>query len=159
MFCYCYISLLFGEICVGLYTFWLYCITNDAQVYGDCTCANISVYHVHPVVHACSVVRGRTAVGPGVIRAERAQGVDRALVQQLRERCEEQSMQLQSLQGQLKKAFLCLDVFAITTQHLDQKVGHSRAPHTWRYLHVRFEHLRKALDINFSRCGFALVLH
>ncbi|XP_076002310.1 microtubule-associated tumor suppressor candidate 2-like [Genypterus blacodes] len=87
-----------------------------------------------------SPVRGRTAVsGPGaaraeraqeveraeraqeVERAERAQEVERALVQQLRERCEEQAVQLQSLQVQLKKAFLCLDVLAVTTQHYDHK--------------------------------------
>ncbi|KAF7668220.1 hypothetical protein LDENG_00026150 [Lucifuga dentata] len=68
-----------------------------------------------------SPVRGRTAGGPSAVRAERAQEMDRALVQQLRERCEEQALQLQSLQAQLKKAFLCLEVFTITTQHFCQK--------------------------------------
>lgn len=66
----------------------------------------------------CSVVRGRSAD-----QAERAQELDRALIQQLRERCEQQSLQLQILQAQFKKASMCLDVFSITTQHFCQKVG------------------------------------
>lgn len=69
----------------------------------------------------CSVVRGRSAD-----QAERAQELDRALIQQLRERCEQQSLQLQILQAQFKKASMCLDVFSITTQHFCQKVGSSR---------------------------------
>uniref|UniRef100_A0A671UL26 Microtubule associated scaffold protein 2 n=1 Tax=Sparus aurata TaxID=8175 RepID=A0A671UL26_SPAAU len=72
-----------------------------------------------------SPVRGRTAAaatgGPGAVRTERAQELDRALIQQLRERCEQQALQLESLQAQLKKASLCLDVFSITTQHFCQK--------------------------------------
>ncbi|KAM3874733.1 microtubule-associated tumor suppressor candidate 2-like [Diretmus argenteus] len=69
----------------------------------------------------CSpLVRGRTAVGRGA-RVERAQESDRALVQHLRERCQQQAWQLQSLQAQLKKASLGLEVFAITTQHFCQK--------------------------------------
>uniref|UniRef100_UPI003AAC3E2D microtubule-associated tumor suppressor candidate 2 n=1 Tax=Centroberyx gerrardi TaxID=166262 RepID=UPI003AAC3E2D len=68
-----------------------------------------------------SPVRGRIAAGRGALRADRAQESDRALVQQLRERCEEQAWQLQSLQAQLKKASLGLEVFAITTQHFCQK--------------------------------------
>ncbi|XP_036928250.1 microtubule-associated tumor suppressor candidate 2 isoform X3 [Acanthopagrus latus] len=71
-----------------------------------------------------SPVRGRTAAatgGPGAVRTERAQELDRALIQQLRERCEQQALQLESLQAQLKKASLCLDVFGITTQHFCQK--------------------------------------
>ncbi|XP_076590945.1 microtubule-associated tumor suppressor candidate 2 isoform X2 [Chaetodon auriga] len=65
-----------------------------------------------------SPVRGRTAAGHG---AQRAQELDQALIQQLRERCEQQALQLQSLQAQLKKASLCLDVFSITTQHFCHK--------------------------------------
>ncbi|KAA8594009.1 hypothetical protein FQN60_004843 [Etheostoma spectabile] len=61
------------------------------------------------------------AAGPGVVGTERAQELDRALIQQLRERCEQQDLQLQSLQAQLKKASLCLDVFSITTQHFCHK--------------------------------------
>ncbi|KAL7399917.1 hypothetical protein ABVT39_003661 [Epinephelus coioides] len=68
-----------------------------------------------------SPVRGRTAAGHGVLRTERAQELDRVLIQQLRERCEQQDLQLQSLQAQLKKASLCLDVFSITTQHFCHK--------------------------------------
>ncbi|KAM3616010.1 uncharacterized protein V6R79_010767 [Siganus canaliculatus] len=64
-----------------------------------------------------SPVRGRAAGAPGAVRTDRAQELDRALIQQLRERCEQQALQLQSLQAQLKKASLCLDVFSITTQH------------------------------------------
>ncbi|KAM7412757.1 hypothetical protein PAMA_020232 [Pampus argenteus] len=68
-----------------------------------------------------SPVRGRTAAVHGALRTERAQELDRALIQQLRERCEQQELQLQSLQAQLKKASLCLDVFTITTQHFCHK--------------------------------------
>ncbi|XP_070762064.1 microtubule-associated tumor suppressor candidate 2 [Enoplosus armatus] len=68
-----------------------------------------------------SPVRGRTAAVQGAVRTERAQELDRALIQQLRERCEQQALQLQSLQAQLKKASLCLDVFSITTQHFCHK--------------------------------------
>ncbi|XP_028428631.1 microtubule-associated tumor suppressor candidate 2 [Perca flavescens] len=68
-----------------------------------------------------SPVGGRTAAVAGVVGTERAQELDRALIQQLRERCEQQDLQLQSLQAQLKKASLCLDVFSITTQHFCHK--------------------------------------
>ncbi|CAK6957970.1 microtubule-associated tumor suppressor candidate 2 [Scomber scombrus] len=64
-----------------------------------------------------SPVRGRTAAVHGAGQPERVQELDRALIQQLRKRCEQQDLQLQSLQAQLKKASLCLDVFTITTQH------------------------------------------
>lgn len=66
----------------------------------------------------CCAVRGRSAD-----QAERTQELDRALIQQLRERCEQQNLQLQILQAQFKKASMCLDVFSITTQHFCQKVG------------------------------------
>uniref|UniRef100_A0A672ZK62 Microtubule associated tumor suppressor candidate 2 n=1 Tax=Sphaeramia orbicularis TaxID=375764 RepID=A0A672ZK62_9TELE len=66
-------------------------------------------------------VRGRTAVVHGAVRADRSQELDRALIQQLQERCEQQALQLQTLQAQLKKASLCLDVFTITTQHFCRK--------------------------------------
>ncbi|CAN9511021.1 unnamed protein product [Ophioblennius macclurei] len=68
-----------------------------------------------------SPVRGRTAAVQGGVRTDRAHELDRALIQQLRERCERQDLQLQTLQAQLKKASLCLDVFSITTQHFCQK--------------------------------------
>ncbi|XP_047191508.1 microtubule-associated tumor suppressor candidate 2 isoform X2 [Scophthalmus maximus] len=68
-----------------------------------------------------SPIRGQTAAVRGSVRTDRAQELDRALVQQLRERCEQQALQLQSLQAQLKKASLCLDVFSITTQHFCHK--------------------------------------
>ncbi|KAL0972647.1 hypothetical protein UPYG_G00192350 [Umbra pygmaea] len=45
----------------------------------------------------------------------------RTLVEQLRERCEKQTRHLQTLQVELNKASLGLDVFAITTQHFYQK--------------------------------------
>ncbi|XP_060901762.1 microtubule-associated tumor suppressor candidate 2 [Labrus mixtus] len=64
-----------------------------------------------------SPVRGRTAGVGGAVQTERNQELDRALIQQLRRRCEQQELQLQSLQAQLKKASLCMDVFSITTQH------------------------------------------
>uniref|UniRef100_A0A8C3A1R4 Microtubule associated tumor suppressor candidate 2 n=1 Tax=Cyclopterus lumpus TaxID=8103 RepID=A0A8C3A1R4_CYCLU len=74
-----------------------------------------------------AVVRGRTAAVHGAVRTERAQELDRVLIQQLQERCEQQDLQLQSLQAQLKKASLCLDVFSITTQHFCLKVE-TKAP-------------------------------
>ncbi|XP_069017301.1 microtubule-associated tumor suppressor candidate 2 isoform X1 [Embiotoca jacksoni] len=68
-----------------------------------------------------SPIHGQTAAVHGSIRTERTQELDRALIQQLRERCEQQDLQLQTLQAQLKKASLCLDVFSITTQHFCHK--------------------------------------
>ncbi|XP_008424579.1 microtubule-associated tumor suppressor candidate 2 homolog isoform X1 [Poecilia reticulata] len=65
-----------------------------------------------------SPARGRTAAVP---RTGRCQEVDRALIQRLQERCEQQALQLQTLQVQLKKASLCLDVFSITTLHFCDK--------------------------------------
>lgn len=88
-----------------------------------------------------AVVRGQTAAVHEAVRTERAQELDRVLIQQLQERCEQQDLQLQSLQAQLKKASLCLDVFSITTQHFCLKVGYSSAPaprhgkQTWFCLH------------------------
>ncbi|KAM9801384.1 microtubule-associated tumor suppressor candidate 2 [Neosynchiropus ocellatus] len=54
-------------------------------------------------------------------RAEQAKELDRVVIQQLRQRCEQQDLQLQNLQAQLKKASLCLDVFTVTTQHFCHK--------------------------------------
>ncbi|XP_067363998.1 microtubule-associated tumor suppressor candidate 2 isoform X3 [Channa argus] len=68
-----------------------------------------------------SPVHGKAAGVHGAVRVDRAQELDRALIQQLRDRCERQDLQLQSLQAQLKKAFLCMDVFSITTQHFCHK--------------------------------------
>ncbi|KAM4627623.1 microtubule-associated tumor suppressor candidate 2 [Polymixia lowei] len=68
-----------------------------------------------------SPVHGRTTVGREAARSTRAQDSERAQVQKLRERCEEQARQVQTLQAQLKKASLGLEVFAITTQHFCQK--------------------------------------
>lgn len=87
---------------------------------------NCSWDYVFYTVFYSSVVRGRSAD-----QAERAQELDRALIQQLRERCEQQSLQLQILQAQFKKASMCLDVFSITTQHFCQKVGGSRKSGVW----------------------------
>ncbi|XP_012730678.2 microtubule-associated tumor suppressor candidate 2 homolog isoform X1 [Fundulus heteroclitus] len=68
-----------------------------------------------------SPARGRTAAVHGAPRTGRPQELDRALIQQLQERCEQQALQLQTLQVQLKKASLCLDVFSITTLHFSDK--------------------------------------
>ncbi|XP_061828379.1 microtubule-associated tumor suppressor candidate 2 isoform X3 [Nerophis lumbriciformis] len=86
--------------------------TKDADKSSPKTCAGLSPKSQSPA-------RGRSAVRAG--GAERAQEVDRALIKLLRERCEQQGRQLQSLQAQLKKASLCMDVFAITTQHFCHK--------------------------------------
>ncbi|KAM8853963.1 microtubule-associated tumor suppressor candidate 2 isoform 2-T2 [Synchiropus picturatus] len=64
-----------------------------------------------------SPVRG----SPTAARTEQAKELDRVVIQQLRQRCEQQDLQLQNLQAQLKKASLCLDVFTITTQHFCHK--------------------------------------
>lgn len=73
-----------------------------------------------------TTVQKKTAGVLGVVQADRSQELDRALIQQLRDRCEQQALQLQSLQAHIKKASLCLDVFSITTQHFCHKVGYSR---------------------------------
>ncbi|XP_026219676.1 microtubule-associated tumor suppressor candidate 2 isoform X2 [Anabas testudineus] len=66
-----------------------------------------------------SPVHGKTAGVLGPVQADRSREL--ALIQQLRDRCEQQALQLQSLQAHLKKASLCLDVFSITTQHFCNK--------------------------------------
>ncbi|XP_013868206.1 microtubule-associated tumor suppressor candidate 2 [Austrofundulus limnaeus] len=69
-----------------------------------------------------SPARGRTAAVLGAARSGGPQDQqDRARIQQLQERCQKQALQLQSLQAQLKKTCLCLDVFSITTQHFYHK--------------------------------------
>lgn len=42
-------------------------------------------------------------------------------MERLQQRCEHQALQLETLQAQLHKASLCLDVFTITTQHFCKK--------------------------------------
>lgn len=65
-----------------------------------------------------SPVHARTAV---VHASLRSQDSDRQLIQQLQQRCEQQQLQLETLQAQLHKVSLCLDVFTITTQHFCHK--------------------------------------
>ncbi|XP_072316644.1 microtubule-associated tumor suppressor candidate 2 isoform X2 [Eucyclogobius newberryi] len=65
-----------------------------------------------------SPMRARTVVVHGSLRS---QDTDRQLMEQLQQRCEQQALQLQTLQAQLHKASLCLDVFTITTQHFCHK--------------------------------------
>ncbi|XP_055004013.1 microtubule-associated tumor suppressor candidate 2 isoform X2 [Boleophthalmus pectinirostris] len=65
-----------------------------------------------------SPMRARTMVVHGSLRS---QDTDRQLMEQLQRRCEQQALQLQTLQAQLHKASLCLDVFTITTQHFCHK--------------------------------------
>uniref|UniRef100_A0A3B5ANU3 Microtubule associated tumor suppressor candidate 2a n=1 Tax=Stegastes partitus TaxID=144197 RepID=A0A3B5ANU3_9TELE len=81
-----------------------------------------NISSLFPLLLCVSVVRGRPAASHAAVRPERTQELDRALIQQLRERCEQQALQLQSLQAELKKASLCLDVFSITTQHFCHKL-------------------------------------
>ncbi|CAL8363455.1 unnamed protein product [Merluccius merluccius] len=59
----------------------------------------------------------------GGSRGEAVQEGERALVQQLRDLCQDRAGRVQYLQAQLRKAALGLEVFAITTQHFCQKVG------------------------------------
>ncbi|XP_037837720.1 microtubule-associated tumor suppressor candidate 2 isoform X2 [Kryptolebias marmoratus] len=68
-----------------------------------------------------SPARGRTAAVLVATRSRRPQELDRALIQQLQERCEQQALQLQNLQAHLKKTCLCLDVFSISAQHFYHK--------------------------------------
>ncbi|XP_055082041.1 microtubule-associated tumor suppressor candidate 2 isoform X2 [Periophthalmus magnuspinnatus] len=65
-----------------------------------------------------SPMRSRTMVVHGSLRS---QDTDRQLMEQLQRRCQQQALQLQTLQAQLHKASLCLDVFTITTQHFCHK--------------------------------------
>lgn len=75
------------------------------------------------------VVHGRAEVHRAGL-TQRAPELDPALIQQLRDRCDEQARQLQSLQAQFNRTSLCLDVFSITTQHFCHKVGMpSLSPH------------------------------
>lgn len=61
-------------------------------------------------------------VGTVVLRGSlRSQDADRQLMERLQRRCEHQALQLETLQAQLHKASLCLDVFTITTQHFCRK--------------------------------------
>ncbi|XP_038150307.1 microtubule-associated tumor suppressor candidate 2 isoform X1 [Cyprinodon tularosa] len=68
-----------------------------------------------------SPARSRAAAVHGSPRTGRPQELDRALIKQLQERCEQQALQLQTLQAQLKKASLCLDAFSIATLHFCNK--------------------------------------
>uniref|UniRef100_A0A1A7YWZ0 Microtubule associated tumor suppressor candidate 2 n=1 Tax=Iconisemion striatum TaxID=60296 RepID=A0A1A7YWZ0_9TELE len=68
-----------------------------------------------------SPARGRATAGQGAARTGAAQELDRAVIQQLQDRCAQQAVQLQNLQAQLKTACLCLDVFSVTTQHFCHK--------------------------------------
>ncbi|KAK7882942.1 hypothetical protein WMY93_029116 [Mugilogobius chulae] len=65
-----------------------------------------------------SPMRSRTVVVHGSLRS---QDSDRQMMEQLQQRCEQQALQLQTLQAELHKASLCLDVFTITTQHFCRK--------------------------------------
>ncbi|XP_047246829.1 microtubule-associated tumor suppressor candidate 2 homolog isoform X4 [Girardinichthys multiradiatus] len=68
-----------------------------------------------------SPARGRTTVVHSAPRTGRSQELDQALFRELQERCEQQALQLKTLQAHLKKASLCLDVFSITTLHFCDK--------------------------------------
>lgn len=76
-------------------------------------------------------VRGRTAHVHGPVQVDKPQDLDKAVIQQLRDRCEQQALQIQSLQVHMKEASLCLDVFSITTQHFWKKVGQRAGSHRW----------------------------
>nr|XP_046152250.1 microtubule-associated tumor suppressor candidate 2-like [Oncorhynchus gorbuscha] len=76
---------------------------------------------VLPPARVSPTVRGRPADRGGSGSGVGGQECERALVQKLRERCEDQARQLQSLQAELKRASLGLEVFAITTQHFCHK--------------------------------------
>lgn len=52
------------------------------------------------------------------------------LVQGLKDRCEEQAKQITTLQAQLGKTSLCMDILAITTQHFCSKVTHTHVSKT-----------------------------
>ncbi|XP_062407930.1 microtubule-associated tumor suppressor candidate 2 [Sardina pilchardus] len=72
-----------------------------------------------PVRQKSSV--GRSSAQEAEREREKERERERALVEKLRQRCEEQARQLQSLQAELSKASRGLEVFAITTQHFCQK--------------------------------------
>ncbi|XP_028978447.2 microtubule-associated tumor suppressor candidate 2 isoform X2 [Esox lucius] len=74
---------------------------------------------VPPKPHS-PVRRSKTGCG-GLDFGGQEDKCDLALVQQLRERCDKQARQIHSLQTELNKASLGLQVFSITTQHFHQK--------------------------------------
>lgn len=75
-------------------------------------------------LYDCVSVRQKSCVArlggkPERLDAER----ERLLaIQGLKERCEQQAKQIITLQTQLGKSSLCMDVLAITTQHFCHKV-------------------------------------
>ncbi|KAK1169605.1 microtubule-associated tumor suppressor candidate 2-like isoform X1 [Acipenser oxyrinchus oxyrinchus] len=69
---------------------------------------------------------GHTRQKAGVLRngisaKAESREAERQIVQKLKDKCEEQARQLQSVQEELKRATLGLEVFAITSQHFCQK--------------------------------------
>ncbi|XP_066555973.1 microtubule-associated tumor suppressor candidate 2 isoform X2 [Amia ocellicauda] len=79
----------------------------------------------------------------------RAREAERQMVQRLKEKCEEQARQLQSLQEELKKATLGLEVFAITTQHFCQKSESALVKE--RELSLELANLRDEVAFNTAR--------
>ncbi|XP_035240986.1 microtubule-associated tumor suppressor candidate 2 isoform X1 [Anguilla anguilla] len=99
-----------------------------------------------PAAAAGVAVRGG---GGGSPRRDGGQDSERLLVQRLRERCEDQARQLQSLQAELRKATLGLEVFAITTQHFCQKS--EAAVVKERELSLELSRIRDEVAFNVSR--------
>ncbi|XP_069046286.1 microtubule-associated tumor suppressor candidate 2-like isoform X2 [Lepisosteus oculatus] len=78
-----------------------------------------------------------------------AREAERQIVQKLKEKCEEQARQLLSLQEELKKATLGLEVFAITTQHFCQKSESALVKE--RELSLELANLRNEVAFNTAR--------
>ncbi|XP_017552303.1 microtubule-associated tumor suppressor candidate 2 isoform X1 [Pygocentrus nattereri] len=97
-----------------------------------------------------SPVRQKSCVGR---LGGRVDGVDaereRLLVQGLRERCEEQARQITSLQDKLRKASLCMDVLAITTQQFCHKSENAEVKE--RELSLELSRIRDEVVVSVGR--------
>ncbi|XP_051882647.1 microtubule-associated tumor suppressor candidate 2-like isoform X2 [Pristis pectinata] len=75
---------------------------------------------------------------------------ERQTIQRLKERCKEQTRQLQSLHEQLKHASLGIEVLAITTQYFHHK--NESALIKEKELSIELAHIRDEVALNTARC-------
>ncbi|XP_062910331.1 microtubule-associated tumor suppressor candidate 2-like isoform X2 [Mobula hypostoma] len=75
---------------------------------------------------------------------------ERQTIQRLKERCREQTRQLQSLHEQLKHASLGIEVLAITTQYFHHKSESALIKE--KELSIELAHIRDEVALNTTRC-------
>ncbi|XP_072899931.1 microtubule-associated tumor suppressor candidate 2-like isoform X2 [Hemitrygon akajei] len=75
---------------------------------------------------------------------------ERQTIQRLKERCREQTRQLQSLHEQLKHASLGIEVLAITTQYYHHKSESALIKE--KELSIELAHIRDEVALNTTRC-------